>query len=212
MQQLILPLNTCKVTAAYQNKHYRQSYGYSHYGVDYADGREIVASGTGVVYGAGYDQKMGNTVVILYPLCKLHDGSVKDLTLRYCHLEQIEVKQGQVVVAGERIGITGQTPIGKINGIHLHLEVDTDTKAPLYTPSIAAHSNLLRAGYRGERDSTLDPSTALYIGEGQRVYRLPSAEDWTKPEDAKLPVASTADVKDCCRVLVEVVRMISRMI
>lgn len=212
MQQLTLPLNTCKVTAAYQNKHYRQVYGYSHYGVDYADGREIVASGTGVVYGAGYDQKMGNTVAILYPLCRLHDGTVRDLTLRYCHLERIEVKRGQVVVAGELIGITGQTPVGKIDGIHLHLEADTDTKAPLYTPSIAAHSNLLRAGYRGERDTSLDPATVLYIGEGQRVYRLPSAESWTSPKDVELPKVSPIDTKDCCRVLIEVVRMISRII
>lgn len=212
MQQLTLPLNSSKVTAAYQNKRYRQAYGYSHYGVDYADGREVLASGTGVVYEVGYDQKLGNTAVILYPLCRLHDGTVQDLTLRYCHLERVEVKRGQVVVGGELVGITGQTPIGKINGIHLHMEVDTDTKSPLYTPSIATHSNLLRAGYRGERDTTLNPSAVLHIGEGQKLYRLPSAEGWTDLRDVALPKASAAEIKDCCRVLVEVVRMISRII
>ncbi len=212
MQQLTLPLNTCKVTAAYQNKQYQKVYGYSHYGVDYADGREIISSGTGVVYAAGYDQKLGNVVVMLYPLCRLRDGSVKHLTLRYCHLQEIEVKRGQVLVAGERIGLTGQTPIGKINGVHLHLEVDTDTKSPLYTPSIGSNSNLLRAGYRGQRDTSLDPSVVLYIGEGQRIYRTESAEIWSKEKDVVLPYADLPETKDCCKVLVEVVRMISRII
>lgn len=195
-QRLILPLNKCKVTANYLNKTYKAAYGYDHYGNDYADGREIIASGDGTVLTTGYDNRLGNIIIARHNDCELPDGTIKDLILRYCHLESIKVKAGDKLVQGQLMGITGQTPNGKINGIHLHIEVDIDTKAPTYTPTISTNSNILRAGYRGDKDTTLPPSTVFWLGKGQQIYRALPLDSWTSEADIKLPPAEDVDTTD----------------
>ena len=37
VQQLILPINACRLTATYKSKNYKKQMGYTHYGVDMTD-------------------------------------------------------------------------------------------------------------------------------------------------------------------------------
>jgi murein DD-endopeptidase MepM/ murein hydrolase activator NlpD len=60
------------------------------------------------------------------------------VTLWYCHLSKVGVKQGQHVTAGETIGRVGMT--GNTTGPHLHLEVrvndrPTDPEVYLFGPN-----------------------------------------------------------------------------
>jgi murein DD-endopeptidase MepM/ murein hydrolase activator NlpD len=93
----------------------------AHEGIDFSvpsgtlvtatDGGTVVASDTH--YGG--DRKYGNVVVIE------HASGLRSL---YAHLNQRDVSVGDVVSAGERIGLSGNT--GKSTGPHLHLEAWRD--------------------------------------------------------------------------------------
>ena len=160
-QKLILPINKCRVTAGYKNTNYRRRFGYTHYGVDFTDksrkDTRIWGSGVGKVTHAGWSSSGGNVVIIVYKDCELTNGRVTDLAFRYYHLKSIKVRVGQSVTKDSVIGHYGNT--GFSAGAHLHLEIDTDTRYPNYTPQISRNSGVLRRG----TDSTLDPVTALHI-------------------------------------------------
>lgn len=85
-----------------------------HKGVDLVtDGpREILASQTGRVTFAGRNGGFGNMVEIR------NDFGV---TTRYAHLERFVVEEGDLVRAGEPIGVMGST--GLSTGPHLHYEI-----------------------------------------------------------------------------------------
>lgn len=85
-----------------------------HEGTDFAapDGMSITAMHNGRVSHAGVMDGYGNLVIID------HGGGV---TTRYAHMSRIDVKSGQMVKAGQRIGTVGST--GASSGAHLHLEV-----------------------------------------------------------------------------------------
>lgn len=85
-----------------------------HGGIDFRGktGTEIVATADGVVDKAKRFGGYGKHVVIK------HKKGYKTL---YAHLSKIEVKKGQRVVAGEKIGEIGST--GRSNGPHLHYEI-----------------------------------------------------------------------------------------
>lgn len=88
-----------------------------HNGVDFAAGRgtAILATSDGVVTHAGWRGGFGNTVIVQ------HAFGIETL---YAHLSQIDVRQGQRVSRGERIGGMGAT--GRATGVHLHYEVRID--------------------------------------------------------------------------------------
>ena len=48
---------------------------------------------------------------------------------------------------------------GASTGDHLHIEIDTDTKYPNYTPQIGKNSGVLKSG----TDSTITTTLALYV-------------------------------------------------
>ncbi|PIC71017.1 peptidoglycan DD-metalloendopeptidase family protein [Sporosarcina sp. P17b] len=86
-----------------------------HQGVDIgsAEDNRIWAAASGTVYQIGYSPKSaGNYVLIKHP-----NGH----TTSYSHLSRIDVKQGQTVSQGERIGMKGAT--GLATGVHLHFEI-----------------------------------------------------------------------------------------
>ena len=85
-----------------------------HSGVDFAgaSGTAIVATSDGVVTHAGWRGGYGNTVIIQ------HEFGIETL---YAHLSRIDVRQGQRVSRGDRIGGMGTT--GRSTGVHLHYEV-----------------------------------------------------------------------------------------
>ncbi len=85
-----------------------------HNGVDFAGprGTTILATAEGVVTHAGWQGGYGNTVTIR------HAFGIETL---YAHLHSINVRKGQRVSRGERIGGMGTT--GRSTGVHLHYEV-----------------------------------------------------------------------------------------
>jgi murein DD-endopeptidase MepM/ murein hydrolase activator NlpD len=84
-----------------------------HTGVDYAapTGTPIRSVGDGVVEFSGVQRGYGNVVEILH-----RDGK----STLYAHLSRIDVRKGQRVGQGDRIGAVGST--GWSTGPHLHFE------------------------------------------------------------------------------------------
>lgn len=81
-----------------------------HNGIDlYARNAEVYAMMQGRVLKVGQDKVSGKYVT-------LQHGS---FTVSYCHLSQIFVSQGQAVLPGDVVGITGNT--GRSTGEHLHI-------------------------------------------------------------------------------------------
>jgi len=85
-----------------------------HHGVDFTGdlGDPVYASAAGIVVFADELQVRGNTIMI--------DHGAGVFT-GYNHLSEIDVKQGDVVTAGQLIGLIGST--GLVTGPHLHWEV-----------------------------------------------------------------------------------------
>lgn len=85
-----------------------------HTGLDFAApvGTPAMAASDGVVTFADTDGPYGNLVRVL------HAGGVSTW---YAHLDQLLVRAGQQVTAGEVVGLVGQT--GNAHGFHLHFEV-----------------------------------------------------------------------------------------
>lgn len=85
-----------------------------HEGMDFSApiGTPVYATGNGTVKSAGWQSAYGNTVEI--------DHGFNYVT-RYAHLSRINVKAGQKVERGDKIGEVGNT--GKSTGPHLHYEV-----------------------------------------------------------------------------------------
>jgi murein DD-endopeptidase MepM/ murein hydrolase activator NlpD len=85
----------------------------AHLGVDYGaeTGTPVRTVGEGVVEFAGQQNGFGNVVVVKH--------NKTDETL-YAHLSRIDVKLGQTVDQGQRIGAVGAT--GWATGPHLHFE------------------------------------------------------------------------------------------
>ncbi len=85
----------------------------AHNGVDYGapTGTAVHSVGDGVVLGAGWQSGYGNCVTIEH-------GQQRSTV--YAHLSRIEVRKGQRVEQGQRIGSVGAT--GWATGPHLHFE------------------------------------------------------------------------------------------
>lgn len=168
-QKLILPINKTRITSGYKNANYRKQFGYTHYGVDLTDqartDKTVYASGKGTVTHCGYHPTGGNVIVIVYPECRLTDGSIRDLVIRYYHLDTIKVKVGQAVTKDTVIGFYGNT--GASSGAHLHIEIDVDTKYPNYTPQTSRSNEVLKSGI----DSTINPTKALYVKSSKPDYQ-----------------------------------------
>jgi murein DD-endopeptidase MepM/ murein hydrolase activator NlpD len=85
-----------------------------HKGIDFSadKGTAIQATGEGVIEKADYDGGYGKCVIIN------HGYGYKTL---YGHMSQIDVKEGDKVKKGQRIGLIGST--GSATGPHLHYEI-----------------------------------------------------------------------------------------
>lgn len=85
-----------------------------HNGVDIKApmGSPVLAAGAGRVIEAGVMSGYGLRIVVS------HDFGLETV---YAHLKKIEVKPGQEVRRGERIGLSGNS--GRTTGAHLHYEV-----------------------------------------------------------------------------------------
>lgn len=162
MQKLILPINKCRLTASWKTDSYRAKYGFTHYGNDMVSqvgDRTLFASGNGTVLVTGTDSIVGNVVAVLYPQA-LHaaTGKTDDVVLRYFHLESIAVKKGQAVTKDTKLGVYGHTGYLTMPN-HLHIEADTDTQHPLYSPTVK-NGSLIVGTLRGANDTTMSSAVS----------------------------------------------------
>ena len=83
-----------------------------HNGIDlYAENDEVYAMLAGTVKKVGYDSRSGNYVILQHG----------EYTISYCHLSAVTVKENMPVLAGDVVGITGNT--GRSTGEHLHVSI-----------------------------------------------------------------------------------------
>lgn len=81
-----------------------------HNGIDlHARSAKVFAMMQGRVIAVGQDKVSGKYVTLRHG----------NFTVSYCHLSQISVSQGQTVLPGDIVGITGNT--GRSTGEHLHM-------------------------------------------------------------------------------------------
>lgn len=108
-----LPLKRIKVTSPFgMRKDPFTGKRKMHNGIDlYARNDEVYAMFPGVVKKVGYDKRSGNYVTLQHG----------DYTVSYCHLSKVAVKEKTPVLAGDVVGVTGNT--GRSTGEHLHIRV-----------------------------------------------------------------------------------------
>ena len=97
------------------SQHFRSRHNRKHEGIDltHYHNAPIYAAHEGYVVYVGREYSgYGKMIILQY--------SDKWATL-YAHLNKIEVREGQVVVRGQRIGRMGRT--GRVTGTHLHFEL-----------------------------------------------------------------------------------------
>lgn len=165
MQKLVQPINNMKVTASKDNQAYANKFGFWHYGSDLtsiygATNRTVYASGNGTVAAAGWDYNAGYTVIVNYPQAYNHNtGKYQDVVARYFHLNSIAsgIKKGAKVTKDTVLGVYGGSGSGKMNkwDPHLHLEMDTDTKYPEYSPTFKGSTAIIKGTSSGATAATM---------------------------------------------------------
>ncbi len=111
----LLPVTPLRITSGFGRRHDPLGRGDAfHSGIDFAGrvGTPVHASGDGVVVQARYSKDYGNVVMI--------DHGRGVVTL-YAHNSKLEVRSGDIVLAGQEIAKMGST--GRSTGPHLHFEV-----------------------------------------------------------------------------------------
>ena len=108
-----------EITAGYDKKmmHPILKEEMTHKGIDFRapTGTSVFAAGDGNVIKAEVHEKYGKLIIIQHQ---------EAFTSLYAHLDQIDVKEGDKVKAGQKIGEVGNT--GLSTGSHLHYEVRKD--------------------------------------------------------------------------------------
>ena len=116
--RLMMPVSNARATSGYGVRHDPiQHKDIPHPGFDLAatTGTEVDAAAAGTVTHAGPAGTYGNLVTIRHPA---------GYETRYAHLSAVDVKEGDTIAAGTRIGAVGTT--GYSTGPHLHFEVRHD--------------------------------------------------------------------------------------
>lgn len=212
-QQLILPINKCKLTASYKTDAYRNKFGFTHYGSDMVSTTGTIAfyaSGDGEVVATGTDSVVGNVVAVKYPQAVNHTtGKVQDIIIRYYHLASISVKKGDKVDIDIKLGNCGNT--GSLQGmaVHLHIEVDTDTANPLFSPTVT-NSSLLKGTSQGANDTTMTNPLEWM----NRKTSAPEKQTFTttndayiRTEDKTVPLLDETDTSDSERLREEIAKL-----
>lgn len=155
-----------------------------HKGTDFrADrGTPVYAAGAGLVAFTGRQHGYGNIIYVD------HGGGV---VTRYAHLHRIEVRPGDPVDAGARIGQVGST--GRTTGPHLHFEVRLDGRA--VDPTLAMHvAALQRTDPQAARVAAFGLSAETQAGRVDRhdPVRPRTAAAGKRPERRHAPARDRA--------------------
>ncbi|MDH4285433.1 MAG: peptidoglycan DD-metalloendopeptidase family protein [Gallionellaceae bacterium] len=112
-----------------------------HAGLDVAvdTGTPVVAGGAGEVLAVGDYFFNGKTVFI--------DHGNGMITM-YCHLDQIDVQEGQIVAKGQPIGLSGKT--GRATGPHLHWSVVLN--GAMVDPELFIPAKPVQSGQNGTQE------------------------------------------------------------
>lgn len=128
---LASPMEFSRVTSGFSMRmHPIHKVWRAHLGVDYGapTGTPVRSVGDGVVDFAGRQNGYGNVVQIRHS---------NDRTTLYAHLSRIDVRKGQRVEQGARVGAVGAT--GWATGPHLHFEVKV--KGQHQNPAVIAKNS-----------------------------------------------------------------------
>ena len=110
-QIIALPLKRIHITSSFGRRIHPITQKHTlHNGIDLrASYEEVYSMLPGTVHKTGEDKRSGKYIIIA-------TGGYK---LSYCHLSKIQVRQGEQVIAGMPIGISGNS--GLSSGPHLHI-------------------------------------------------------------------------------------------
>lgn len=145
-----------------------------HFGLDMTGSpNHFYASGNGKVVGVGGTATtgVGYWIAIQYDsVCKWSMRTdtltvIPAIVMRYFHLAaKPSLSVGDIVTPDTKIGTYSNTGAWHATmGKHLHIEVDTDTNYPTYTPTLTSAAGELSAGVRGFGDTTFDPCLVLFV-------------------------------------------------
>jgi hypothetical protein len=187
-QKLIIPFKRAMMLCGYKNANYKDAWGYPHYGVDISSKQgnagtddNIYGSGVGEVVAAGKDNSLGYGVAVLYKDCESRDGTeTVDLIVRYMHMVSIAVAKGDTVTTDTVLGVEGKEGT---EDYHLHMELDTDTQYPVYTPQVSKGHTFWKKG----TDSTLNPSLWMWQDENHVLVTPTYNPAWLNSEDKDVP-------------------------
>ena len=176
-QKLVLPIDKSIITVMYKEDspayEHEHGEGYPHYAIDMYShyGSSLRASGNGTVVGVGGSPNIGvgywvaiqYNNVVRWEYNSSTTNIIPGVVLRYFHLSSMSsLEVGDTVNTNTIIGYYGNTGSKQGMDPHLHLEVDTDTNYPLYTPTLSGNKGGLYAGTRGDGDTTIEPCTVLF--------------------------------------------------
>lgn len=134
-----LEVDRVNVTSPYG---YRSSDFHAGIDLDTGTGDKVVAWKDGFVVKAMYHHSWGNYVLIYHG-----KWNGKKVYSGYAHLDKISVKKGDSVLAGEKIGTSGNT--GHSFGDHLHFEIYYGGKSYLKPPQVKNPCRINPAKYIG---------------------------------------------------------------
>lgn len=195
-QYLYWPFKKPVLSASWQHPYYRNYWGYDHFGFDCGSdeaGYTVLAPASGKVLDAGWDNNLGNCLVLLLPDVLDHNGNSRDRICRMFHLKSFHVRKGQTFNVGDKLAEYGNTGRGNW-GVHLHIEFDNDLNYPYHAPGVAG-SNMIKKG----TISTVDPATLFVLKEGQKVRGCAARDGryWWRSSDLNSPVVGENKPKVC---------------
>ena len=135
---------------------------HTHNGIDLkARYEDVMATeNQGRVVKVGSDKTSGNFAVVEYDRS---DGA--KWRVSYCHLDSVAVRQGDVVNAGQKLGVSGNT--GNSTGPHLHLTVKRQDAGATEFKTVDPLNYLAEIAVRGNL-------TAMVVKKGTNIDLLAS--------------------------------------
>ena len=112
-RMVALPLKRIHITSSFGRRKHPITKKHSlHNGIDLrASYEEVYSMLPGTVHKTGEDKRSGKYIIV----------STGDYKISYCHLSEIRVRQGENVIAGMPIAISGNS--GLSTGPHLHIGI-----------------------------------------------------------------------------------------